>query len=318
LASFIQGAIMTSHKNALLVFTALTCLGLGQVLADGMGGGGSLGSNQMPSVSAPRYDAAKEYQKGADALKAKDFQTADTAFNHALEVAPNNVNVLNLSGITKLSLNDAKGANGAFKKALAADPKNILSRRYYALTLVVLGDKDGAAKELDTLKQRIAACADTCAEAADLKAAIASVDAAVNVPGKQSSIGQPGLLLGDAKSGDSAYVTAVAQINEHHYGDALKSLKKAGEVFGPHPDVLTYIGYTYRHLGQYDAAENYYRQALAIAPNHRGATEYYGELKVERGDIAGARMMLAKLDNLCSFGCVEAEDLRRWIAKGHE
>jgi hypothetical protein len=39
---------------------------------------------------------------------------------------------------------------------------------------------------------------------------------------------------------------------------------------------------------------------------------------VERGDIKGAKVMLAKLDDLCSFGCVDAEVLRQWIAKGHE
>ena len=57
-------------------------------------------------------------------------------------------------------------------------------------------------------------------------------------------------------------------------------------------DVLTYTGYTYRKLHQYDKAEAYYRQALAIAPNHVGATEYYGELMVVRGDMAGAETKL--------------------------
>ena len=58
--------------------------------------------------------------------------------------------------------------------------------------------------------------------------------------------------------------------------------------------------------------------ALAIAPAHRGATEYYGELKVERGDMAGARLMLAALDRTCAYGCAEAEELRRWIDAGGE
>jgi hypothetical protein len=57
---------------------------------------------------------------------------------------------------------------------------------------------------------------------------------------------------------------------------------------------------------------------LAIAPRHRGALEYYGELKVERGDLAGARRMLARLDRACSFGCAEAEELRRWIDAGRD
>jgi len=77
--------------------------------------------------------------------------------------------------------------------------------------------------------------------------------------------------------------------------------------------VLTYLGFSNRKLGRYDVAENYYRQALAAAPNHKGATEYYGELLVERGDLAGAERMLARLDSLCTFGCAEAEELRRWV-----
>ena len=308
---------MTFNKNTALILTAFAFVGLGPVWADGMGGG-DMGSNMMPSASTPRYDPAKEYQKGVDAIKASDFKTADTSFSHVLEVAPKDLNTLYLSGFSKAALSNFKGARDTYKKALAVNPNHIPSRRGYALALVSLGDKDGAAKEEATLKQRATVCADTCADAADLKAAIAAIDAAANAPGKQSSIAQPGLLLGETKSGDDAYVTAVADINQHHYDAALKSLQKAEAIFGPHPDVLTYIGYTYRKMGQYDTAEHYYRQALSIAPRHRGATEYYGELKVERGDMAGARVMLAKLETICSFDCVEAQDLRRWIATGHE
>ena len=32
------------------------------------------------------------------------------------------------------------------------------------------------------------------------------------------------------------------------------------------------------------------------------------------GDIAGAQRMLAKLDATCSYGCAQADELRRWIA----
>ena len=109
---------------------------------------------------------------------------------------------------------------------------------------------------------------------------------------------------------------AVSLINERRYDEAMASLDRAEAAFGPHPDILTYKGYTWRKLGQLDKAEAFYRQALAMAPGHRGATEYYGELKVIRGDMAGARAMLAKLDGQCAFGCAEAEDLRRWIERG--
>jgi hypothetical protein len=62
-------------------------------------------------------------------------------------------------------------------------------------------------------------------------------------------------------------------------------------------------------------AEGYYRTALDIFPEHRGALEYYGELKLERGDVAGAKAHLAKLEAICGFGCNEADELRRWISE---
>jgi tetratricopeptide (TPR) repeat protein len=308
----------SSMKHVLLAFTALASLSLtGSVFAAGGGGGGSMMPSEMPSVSAPRYDAAKEYQKGTDALNANDFKAANTAFNHVLEVAPRDLNTLILAAFTKSKLEDFKGARDTYKKAIAVDKNNIKATEGLAIAYYALGDKDNGAKTYDTLKQRATACADTCAEAAQLKSSLTAIETAANAPGKQSFLERPALLLGDAKAADSAYVTAVAEINEARYTDALVSLAKTQDVLGPHPDVLTYIGYTYRKMGQYDKAENYYQQALTIAPNHIGATEYYGELKVERGDIKGAKEMLAKLDKLCAFGCVEAEDLRRWIAQGH-
>ena len=305
-------------RHVLLAVTALASLSIaGSALASGGGGGGEMQPGESPSVSTPRYDAAKEYQKGVEALKVNDFKTANTAFGHVLEVAPKDENTLLLSGFTKASLQDFKGARDTYKKLLTVNKDNIKGIQGLGVAYYALGDKDNGAKQMDALKQRSTVCKDTCADAPALKAAIAAVDAAANPAGKQSMLVLPDRLLGEAKVGDAAYLTAVAAINEHRYADALSSLAAAEQALGPHPDVLTYIGYTYRKMGQYDTAENFYRQALAIAPNHIGATEYYGELKVERGDIAGAKQMLAKLDSLCSFGCVEAEDLRRWIANGH-
>ena len=178
-----------------------------------------------------------------------------------------------------------------------------------------------SAQQLDMLKSRAAQCNDTCPDAADLKAAILAGrggpgsrrDAAGTGPA--ASIAPTGALL-SAAAGDGAYVEAVSLINEHRYNDALAALDRASAAFGPHPDIITYKGYVWRKLGRLDKAEHYYRAALAIAPWHRGATEYYGELKVIEGDMAGARAMLAKLDRQCAFGCADAEDLRRWIDHG--
>lgn len=309
----------TRSFRTTLILSAVAFGGLAAASSAIANMGGMSGGGGMPSMTGPSFNPAAEYKKGLDALNTSDFKDAAKSFDKVLSVAPKNVQTLVADGYAHAGMQDYPGARDAYKKALDVDSKHIMARRGLALALVSLGDKDGASKELDALKSRAQSCGGTCPDAADLNAAVAAVEGAIGAPGgKQSSLSSPSLLFASASSGDHAYVAAISYVNEHDYSKALKSLERAETAFGPHPDVLTYIGYTYRKMGRTDMAERYYREALAIAPNHRGATEYYGELKVERGDIKGAKLMLAKLDGLCSFGCVDAEVLRQWIATGHE
>ena len=280
-------------------------------------GGGMSGGSPMPSVSAPTFDPAAEYQKGLQDLKSGQFREAVDAFDHVLSAAPRNGDVWLLMGLSKEGRGDLKGAEKAYEKSVKYAPDNIAAHQELGMALAKLNQADKAKAELDLLQQKASACGDSCADAAKLKAAVSAVQGAM-APGTSPSaeLTPPSLLFATPAQGDSAYVQAVSLINEHRYPDALAALAQAQKAFGPHPDVLTYIGYTYRKMGELDRAETYYRQALSIAPGHRGATEYYGELKVERGDMTGARKMLAQLDHQCAFGCAEAETLRLWIQKG--
>jgi tetratricopeptide (TPR) repeat protein len=303
---------MAYDRSALLITAAaLVLLGTTSVCANDSGGGST--SYGAPSTQAEQYDPAKDYRTGVTALQANKFDDADKAFTRVLRATPRDVNTLVMSGMAKAGKKDLKGASAAYERALRVDAKHIMARREYAVTLAKLGQKDKAAAELTTLKTRATTCADTCPEAADLKAAVAAVEQSLASPEQTSSLPASSLLFADAQVGDRAYLDAVGEINEQRYREALESLHAAQAAFGPHPDVLTYLGFTYRKLGDYGMAEAYYKQALAVAPEHRGATEYYGELKVERGDLPGARQMLARLETICSFGCFEAEELRRWI-----
>lgn len=293
---------------------------VGAAWASGGGGGIGGGGPLTPSQSTPQYDPAQEYRDGMAAYQAGKFKDAARSFDHVTQAAPGEVTGWRMLGLARTGNNDNKGAAKAFERALKIDPKAVDTRRDYALALAQLKMADKASAQLDQLRARAASCNDTCPEAADLKAAISQVEAALKPagaapPGPAASIAPTGGLL-SAAAGDGAYVEAVSLINEHRYGDALAALDRASAAFGPHPDIITYKGYVWRKLGRLDRAEQYYRAALAIAPWHRGATEYYGELKVVEGDMAGARAMLAKLDRQCAFGCADAEDLRRWIDHG--
>lgn len=305
-----------TRSTFLFLTAALMAATAAPALAANTGGGGMSGGS-MPSQSAPAFDAAAEYRKGVQALKDSKYREAEKAFGRVASVVPKDANVLTLLGTAKAGKGDLKGAKGAYEKALKAQPGHVLARQELAITLAKLRQPDQAQAELAQLKTRAAACNGACAEAASLTAAVGAVEAAMQVPAAPvAALAAPSLLFADASAGDQAYGQAVALINQRRYAEALTELARARQAFGPHPDLLTYIGYTHRKLGAFDVAETYYQQALALAPDHRGATEYYGELKVQRGDLAGARRMLAKLDAACAYGCAEAEELRRWIDQG--
>lgn len=295
----------------LLTTALLVTMMTAPVLANGGGGGGGGGA---PSGSTEQYDPAAEYQAGIAALSASKFADARRAFDRVLSVVPNDANTTYLAAVASDGMGKPKDAKRYYERTIRIDKNRTDAHRGLALALVKLGDKDKAQGELDFLKAAAAKCAGTCASTADLDSAIKDVTAAL--AGQEVSFAVP--LPGGGAAGDVIYAEAVSLINRHQYDAALASLYRAGWNFGPHPDVLTYLGYTNRKMGHLDRAEAYYRQALAIAPRHRGALEYYGELKVERGDLAGARANLARLEQICRFGCYESEELQRWITKGHD
>lgn len=281
------------------------------VNASGMGGGAP------PSVDVPTFDFAAEYRQGVEALEAKRFVEAKRSFARVLGVTPRDANLNYLAGLACAGASDFKNARKYFEKAVKYDGKMVQAHRELGVAYAKLGDRAKAEAELASLKQMADQCGGACPDSAKLQDAMAAVTAALGAGAQARLETQPGLLFTSAAGGDRAYVQAVSLINEKRYEDAIESLQAARAAFGAHPDVLTYLGFANRKLGRFEVAEGYYRQALAIAPDHKGATEYFGELMVERGDMAGASKMLARLETICSFGCAEADELRGWIDKGH-
>jgi len=297
--------------STLLLATAMASVLGGGAIAAGSGGGTGMGS--VPSESGPRYDPAEEYAKAIKALQAKDYKAAARSAKRVADAAPKSVDGWKLLGVAQSGAENWKGARRAYERAVKLAPDDLAVRAGYGLALARLNDAK-AQEQLDWLSERAAACAGDCAAVNSLKADVEKAMTADASSKPSASLEQGALIF--AAAGDRAYLDAVGLINERRYDEALASLDAARTAFGPHPDVLTYQGYVWRQKGAFDRAESYYRQALAVAPDHRGATEYFGELKVERGDLAGARAMLARLDRICAYGCAEAEELRRWIDAG--
>ena len=115
---------------------------------------------------------------------------------------------------------------------------------------------------------------------------------------------------------DPAWLTqARASIKAEKYDQAIQQLQTANDASSA--DWNNLIGYSLRKKQPPDlvGAEKYYQAALKIDPNHRGALEYYGKLKLINNDLPGAEVLLARLDKVCTFGCEEYSDLKEAIQK---
>lgn len=282
-------------------------------LAFAAGGGGG-GGSAPPSQSS--YDPTVDYKKGADAFASGKYDEAAKAFKKVVSAVPKNPQANYLLGASYMAQGDFSRAVKPLEAAVRYDEKMVEARRDLGITQAKLGKAEKAAEQAAALKAMQEGCGGTCADAAKLADAVAKLDAAVAAGPQAQNAVEPEVRLAAAETLDATYVAAVGLINEHRYEAAIAKLDAALWAAGPHPDVLTYLGFANRKLKRYDAAEAYYREALAIAPAHRGALEYYGELKLERGDLAGAKAHLAKLEAICGFGCHEVDELKRWIAEG--
>ena len=90
------------------------------------------------------------------------------------------------------------------------------------------------------------------------------------------------------------------------YSQAFTKLEKAHKKDKKDPDILNYMGFTSRKVGNFDVAEKFYLQGLSIKPNHNGINEYLGELYVQTNRINKANERLAILKN-CN--CDEYKEL---------
>ena len=304
---------MNHRKSRPVALVALgivlfACTGIGaSALAAGGGGGGS-----VPSNSAPAYDPTADFQAGTAAFRGGDYGAAVTALRRVVSAAPRNPQAQYLLGAAYMGQGDFRRARRPLQAAVSRDGTLVMARRDLGITLARLGEAEPAREQIAALSAQLASCG-TCGTAAAITAAITRVQDALTAGPQARGPVRPDVQLATLAQSDNFYVAAVSLINEDRYEPAITLLNDAMWSVGPHPDILTYMGFSYRKLGQYDRARYYYEQALAVAPNHRGALEYYGELRLEQGDTAGARAHLARLEALCTFGCYEADELRRWI-----
>ena len=112
----------------------------------------------------------------------------------------------------------------------------------------------------------------------------------------------------------SSYAEALDIIKERKCQEAIPLLKLADRKRQKHADIIYLLGFVHRKTGDLDKAGAYYREALKIDGEHKGALEYRGKLFPMVGNKAAAKDNLRKLDKICSLDCRELDDHRAIIA----
>jgi tetratricopeptide (TPR) repeat protein len=122
---------------------------------------------------------------------------------------------------------------------------------------------------------------------------------------------------GGGAGGTDVFVSmgeARAHIKREKWAQAIAVLKDVIAVDSRNADALSLMGYSLRKSGDYERALGFYQKALKLNPNHKGATEYLGELYVVLGQVDKARGLLDVLAKLCgNTSCEEYQDLAEAI-----
>jgi predicted Zn-dependent protease len=130
--------------------------------------------------------------------------------------------------------------------------------------------------------------------------------------GGGGSYGGGGFSSGTSSTDD--YSVALRLIKHQQYADAIPHLNLALADKPKSADILNYLGFTHRMTGDFPGSLEYYKRALAIDPNHKGAHEYLGELYLQMNDLTSAQGELTTLASLCPSGCDERDVLTKAIA----
>ncbi|MES1200742.1 MAG: tetratricopeptide repeat protein [Pseudomonadota bacterium] len=301
-------------RNLLLAAAAAFVL-IPTAMASSPGGGGMGMSPSMPSSSAPHIDPQQAYRDGVAALQAQDYHTAITLLRQVVQAAPHDGVANYALGLAYVGANQPRDARRPLERAVTTQEAPPDARLQLGLVYLQINDRDHAVEQQTALADALSHCDAACGDdqRAKLQAASDALTQALNPATPSAAPAPQGWNIPSEHEGRLAYAAAVALINTERYQEALPLLARVDLALGPHPDTYTYMGFVNRKLHAYDTAIGYYEAALRLDSNHLGATEYLGELYLEIGQRDKAQRQLARLDALCPYGCVEHEELARWI-----
>lgn len=113
---------------------------------------------------------------------------------------------------------------------------------------------------------------------------------------------------------DADLVAGTQAAKAGQYDAAIQLLRRVLAADANNADAHNMLGFAHRKSGDLSVARYHYQQALTLAPDHKGALQYYGEWHLQAGDRPGAARLRARLAALCPTGCAELEELDAVLA----
>jgi predicted Zn-dependent protease len=110
------------------------------------------------------------------------------------------------------------------------------------------------------------------------------------------------------------FENAKSAIAAKQYTNAIGWLQRVIAAEPNNPEAYNLMGFATRKSGNPTGSLQYYQKALSLDPKHLGAHEYIGEAYLMLDQPQQAEAHLARLDQLCTFGCKEYRDLKTAIA----
>ncbi len=145
-------------------------------------------------------------------------------------------------------------------------------------------------------------------------AAVGVMLAAGPAVGPAGAVGDEPTAGQERPGGQTRTGRAVRMIERGAFEDAIALLKRVVREEENNANAWNWLGFASRKTGDLEASEVAYDRALALEPDHKGALEYQGELRLMQNNLAAAEGNLAKLAQLCPAGCEQYEDLKTEIA----
>ena len=119
----------------------------------------------------------------------------------------------------------------------------------------------------------------------------------------------------DTGARDPDFAAGKVAMEKKDWKEAVRRFQQTALREPDNADVQNFLGFGFRHLGQFDLAFTHYKRAIELNPRHRGAHEYIGEAYLMVNDLPNAEKHLAALREICLLPCEELADLEKAVKR---